>query len=231
MGRIVLEFRDSYFYPRPPRGGRRQARSGHQVAQDISIHALREEGDPRPTIRTQAVANFYPRPPRGGRHAFSSLLCGSVVISIHALREEGDVKGLQQGTRLELFLSTPSARRATVGMAMFPPKLTLFLSTPSARRATAMVPLQPLKDWISIHALREEGDPLISRAGFVAWLFLSTPSARRATTCCRCGAASRIYFYPRPPRGGRRGLWLTLATPWAISIHALREEGDVLRIV
>ena len=36
--------------------------------------------------------------------------------------------------------------------------------------------------------------------------FLSTPSARRAT-----------------------GLRLTLATPWAISIHALREEGDCSR--
>ena len=34
--------------------------------------------------------------------------------------------------------------------------------------------------------------------------FLSTPSARRATTCCRCGAACGAYFYPRPPRGGRR---------------------------
>ena len=34
---------------------------------------------------------------------------------------------------------------------------------------------------ISIHALREEGDPLISRAGFMAWVFQSTPSARRAT--------------------------------------------------
>ena len=56
------------------------------------------------------------------------------------------------------------------------------------------------------------------------------------------------YFYPRPPRGGRRLSWLTgepikefLSTPSArratqglycqghdrtISIHALREEGD-----
>ena len=78
---------------------------------------------------------------------------------------------------------------------------------------------------ISIHALREEGD----------------------------GAASmrfplRAYFYPRPPRGGRRfveffigKLAEFLSTPSArratkaqdlkraielISIHALREEGD-----
>ena len=55
------------FYPRPPRGGRRQARSGHQVAQDISIHALREEGDAAGGCSECAQKNFYPRPPRGGR--------------------------------------------------------------------------------------------------------------------------------------------------------------------
>ena len=33
-------------------------------------------------------------------------------------------------------------------------------------------------------------------------------------------------FYPRPPRGGRRGYTSTPATANIISIHALREEGD-----
>ena len=55
------------------------------------------------------------------------------------------------------FLSTPSARRATQNKCRTKRK-SQFLSTPSARRAT------PKKDWekvlmyISIHALREEGD-------------------------------------------------------------------------
>ena len=35
----------SYFYPRPPRGGRRFCGSGYRLIIDISIHALREEGD------------------------------------------------------------------------------------------------------------------------------------------------------------------------------------------
>ena len=35
---------------------------------------------------------------------------------------------------------------------------TLFLSTPSARRATQLLPKLWLFDGISIHALREEGD-------------------------------------------------------------------------
>ena len=33
-------------------------------------------------------------------------------------------------------------------------------------------------------------------------------------------------FYPRPPRGGRPGQFRAVYTKKAISIHALREEGD-----
>ena len=35
---------------------------------DISIHALREEGDASAGAAVSCSANFYPRPPRGGRH-------------------------------------------------------------------------------------------------------------------------------------------------------------------
>ena len=34
---------------------------------NISIHALREEGDKKTRQRSRAKSNFYPRPPRGGR--------------------------------------------------------------------------------------------------------------------------------------------------------------------
>ena len=37
--------------------------------------------------------------------------------------------------------------------------ISLFLSTPSARRATAKVCRLCMRSGISIHALREEGDP------------------------------------------------------------------------
>ena len=79
------------FYPRPPRGGRRQVIRPVGVYFAISIHALREEGDP-PVSATQT---------------------GQGRISIHALREEGDASsGLWEPYPSE-FLSTPSARRAT----------------------------------------------------------------------------------------------------------------------
>ena len=79
-------------------------------------------------------------------------------ISIHALREEGDSFQCSQSSRLGTFLSTPSARRATLAERIF---------------------LAP--DSISIHALREEGDSFIDNDTVDAMIFLSTPSARRAT--------------------------------------------------
>ena len=106
----------------------------------ISIHALREEGDTGASeTRTELDR-----------------------ISIHALREEGDLGGFLFLILGELFLSTPSARRATYAAGKEGKLANLFLSTPSARRATRRTrrPAQPRR--ISIHALREEGDPLES---------------------------------------------------------------------
>ena len=60
----------------------------------------------------------------------------------------------------------------------------------------------------------------------IATEFLSTPSARRATNAGKRGMAKRWDFYPRPPRGGRRGEPRKHRGDLGISIHALREEGD-----
>ena len=106
----------------------------------------------------------------------------------------------------------------------------LFLSTPSARRATFSA-----ENWPKTYSI-----------------FLSTPSARRATHLGNSCCCLHIDFYPRPPRGGRPSAAATVsitmpflstpsarrATPqWSlnrlfifISIHALREEGDGLRL-
>ena len=58
-------------------------------------------------------SNFYPRPPRGGRHKQTAENLHRIHISIHALREEGDSYFLAQAGLSKIFLSTPSARRAT----------------------------------------------------------------------------------------------------------------------
>ena len=82
--------------------------------QHISIHALREEGDIGQYKGPNATHDFYPRPPRGGRP-------------------------FQRGDKTAL---------------------TKFLSTPSARRATVDIIIPQFVQKISIHALREEGDRL-----------------------------------------------------------------------
>ena len=104
----------------------------------------------------------------------------------------------------------------------------LFLSTPSARRATCMAFCEECYGKISIHALREEGD--ICSLGYdqLAQIFLSTPSARRATYPVDVGRKRAKYFYPRPPRGGRRADPAGGGGRGGISIHALREEGDTM---
>ena len=147
-----------HFYPRPPRGGRRYAPFRQHSPFHISIHALREEGDPD---------GAYTR----GNDAH---------ISIHALREEGDFQQAAVYSYHQIFLSTPSARRAT-----------------------------------SVRAPDERPSG-----------FLSTPSARRATMTVIRGRSPSENFYPRPPRGGRLGVYYGVGKCKGISIHALREEGD-----
>ena len=81
----------------------------------ISIHALREEGDRSASATPKRHGHFYPRPPRGGRPASPTTSRSSRGISIHALREEGDRLERAGEMPEEVFLSTPSARRATSG--------------------------------------------------------------------------------------------------------------------
>ena len=133
---------------------------GVEPSQQISIHALREEGD---------FANL-------GEQAILK------KISIHALREEGDLALYVRQITQNVFLFTPSARRATrleiegklypLNFYSRPPRggrqvsknLTAeactFLFTPSARRATFNRMHKTNLRYISIHALREEGDPI-----------------------------------------------------------------------
>ena len=168
------------FYPRPPRGGRRAAPELPCNRKTISIHALREEGDLMAVIASSAHFNFYPRPPRGGRPSASPLLQKDKK-DFYPRPSRGGRPALVTGEGLRvLFLSTPSARRATQGYVRLeiskkdfyprPPRggrhtatpdleyILQFLSTPSARRATTSCDVQARHLVISIHALREEGD-------------------------------------------------------------------------
>ena len=104
----------------------------------------------------------------------------------------------------------------------------LFLSTPSARRATGVYICEACGTDISIHALREEGDICcVAKVDFA--FFISIHALREEGDQNRCSRQpARSYFYPRPPRGGRLFEVVPQNSVRTISIHALREEGDVL---
>ena len=147
-----------YFYPRPPRGGRQKSTANScQIAlflstpsarratpaqkaadrpREISIHALREEGDNIGSGRPSGRTYFYPRPPRGGRPPSSK--SGRPSARYFYPRPP---RGGRPGN------PGPSRKEHTI-----------FLSTPSARRATAHLWQAAPHFVISIHALREEGD-------------------------------------------------------------------------
>ena len=101
----------------------------------ISIHALREEGDHVGFAVPAENGNFYPRPPRGGRPALGKPVLPIESISIHALREEGDHDVVFVGECN--FISIHALREeGDVVIRMIAAWSMLFLSTPSARRAT-----------------------------------------------------------------------------------------------
>ena len=104
----------------------------------ISIHALREEGDPGKAERAGLRGAISIHALREEGDLWPCCAFTTAIISIHALREEGD-SGITVGQYVsDQFLSTPSARRATCAVTAFRKQLQI----------------------ISIHALREEGDPL-----------------------------------------------------------------------
>ena len=127
--------RRSYFYPRPPRGGRRIVTRLAQESAPISTHALREEGD-------------------GYKPGWAWY---QAKISTHALREEGDYVGCAgSAKRGDFYPRPPRGGRREYDLTGV--VLDRFLPTPSARRATPVCAGRAVLGDISTHALREEGD-------------------------------------------------------------------------
>ena len=192
----------------------------------ISIHALREEGDSPRAREGIEPKNFYPRPPRGGRLNDQLGHIQMLAISIHALREEGDrSQRRQEAHRQPISIHAlreegdsvhdiavqavndfyPRPPRGGRPQSVQLAKLVDFYFYPrpprGGRPARQTRRFLPQQTFLSTPSARRATYETARRA--LKWLFLSTPSARRATR-------------PRPPQGHQQ----------AISIHALREEGD-----
>ena len=171
-------------------------------AENISIHALRGEGDAMglqkssdwllflstPSVGRATsiinkprhnISNFYPRPPWGGRPRPCPPYRPQGKISIHALRGEGDKDLIPTiPNSINFYPRPPWGGR--LRYRALSARLRKFLSTPSVGRATAFQPVQQCFP-----------------------PFLSTPSVGRATNRAAHCCADRTHFYPRPPRGGR----------------------------
>ena len=134
----------------------------------------------------------------------------SDAISIHALRVEGDCGSVSARHLLPDFYPRPPGggrphRRTRRGSSR------IFLSTPSGWRATVRPERRAALCPISIHALRVEGDSF----------------------CFVCSTLS-ANFYPRPPGGGRQGVYMDnkdklvkfLSTPSGWRATAVEREKD-----
>ena len=111
-------------------------------------------------------------------------------------------------------------------MSVPPYTSTVFLSTPSARRATTIETTTETPKEISIHALCEEGDQGSPVHGGLRGPISIHALCEEGDTAFGTISARPTNFYPRPLRGGRRPLGPLWWPVRAISIHALCEEGD-----
>ena len=191
----------------------------------ISIHALRVEGDRHPLTRFRDRWHFYPRPPGGGRP-----------------------RGNFHGLYIEIFLSTPSGWRATRAFHTVTRRSDYFYPRPPGGGRPSRCRFARNAAFISIHALRVEGDQLPAESRSSSTHFYPRPpGGGRQAILYGKGAASKFLSTPSGWRATRTSLWMRcktrqfLSTPsgWRataarrkhagcddISIHALRVEGD-----
>ena len=168
----------------------------------ISIHALREEGDQKGHTERRRQA-----------------------ISIHALREEGDPKVRIQRPSRNGFLSTPSARRATRSSCWLTAGASYFYPRPPRGGRPMAFPLPPSTANFYPRPPRG-GRPSPRRRGLAASYFYPRPPRGGRLRQYVSYSSMTENFYPRPPRGGRHIIFSRVFGNGGISIHALREEGD-----
>ena len=192
------------FYPRPPQGGRRFSGLCLDLRIDISIHALRKEGDRqrRTAYESESISIHALR--KEGDPPSQILHQALGDISIHALRKEGDrdrCRNAQAGYRISIHALRKEGDPLPSALML---SRKAFLSTPSARRATKRE-LHPRRTSRNFYPRPPQG---------------GRPSRWSASW------SREQNFYPRPPQGGRQRVPRHRGRPWPISIHALRKEGD-----
>ena len=191
-----------YFYPRPPRGGRRSRWS-----------------------RGRGCRNFYPRPPRGGRQEFSSKWnVLSQFLSTPSARRATTRTLAACGLDRYFYPRPPRGgrRQSKSNWTHY----NAFLSTPSARRATLAIGDGYVYLMISIHALREEGDDTAAASSRpLSDFYPRPPRGGRHGRCVQLLNQRIISIHALREEGD--SITSEDLRCIRISIHALREEGDM----
>ena len=127
------------------------------VRRFISIHALREEGDLPRASRAAGRRDFYPRPPRGGRP--------TVPATIHPLHNYFYPRPPRGGRRdsgllcfsvIDFYPRPPRGGRRAQVLALS--QCAYFYPRPPRGGRPGVDTQDDRMEYISIHALREEGD-------------------------------------------------------------------------
>ena len=126
------------------------------------------------------------------------------MISIHALREEGDVSKKATLRQRGNFYPRPPRGGRPPGDLHRVHEHDISIHALREEGDPAALPNEPGNQFISIHALREEGDLCFNL--FIQNMENFYPRPPRGGRRGKCEPrASTTYFYPRPPRGGRQG--------------------------
>ena len=214
----------------------------------ISIHSLRMEGDPFPEIVGKIRLQFQSTPSAWRETSWATLEYPSDPFQStpSAWRETN-----WDADQMEMFefQSTPSAWRETTVLFSMPPQI--LISIHSLRMEGDCPELSRPEQTRYFNPLPPHGGRLWYAAfRYVPGRFQSTPSAWRETFFSRNILSGTSNFNPLPPHGGRQphsctlfpliafqstpSAWretyliaISLHTPFIISIHSLRMEGDV----
>ena len=148
--------------------------------------------------------NFYPRPPRGGRRASQSYSFAIILFLSTSPAWGTTHRGIDTVHGDHISIHVPRVGDDTSVTMVTMPKKT-FLSTSPAWGTTPVLSCVRGHDSISIHVPRVGDDNIqFGRVPAAQYFYPRPPRGGRR----RGGAGRRRQledFYPRPPRGGRRG--------------------------
>ena len=195
---------DRHFYPRSPRGERRDPAELFEGQLRISIHAPREGSDARCGGRRPAGQTISIHAPREGSDDRRRQAGGRLGISIHAPREGSDCRRRRPTCWPPYFYprSPRGERLQQLGGSLDAHAISIHAPREGSDYRSSH--WGPRSSMISIHAPREGSDPAPRPTMQKQVLFLSTLPARGATARSWCRALQISDFYPRSPRGERR---------------------------